>query len=475
MTAKPFPMTESYKTPGVYVQEISKYPPSVAALDTAIPAFIGFTEKEAHGEASVLHVPVRISSLQEFELVFGKAMPQHISVLMDNSGNYNITDVIIDPLRFRLYHSLRLYFDNGGGPCFICTAGSYPAIVNEEEIYTALSQSLAALVNEATITILTFTDAHLAGKEYFYTLQKEALQQCSFLENRMLIADIFSVTHEEKFSDVEKDFREMIGNDHLKYGAAYYPYLKTVYEPYVAEQDEKIVIGENIYKLRLPDSLSADELLSSLYHTHPLLYNSIKNYLSQKKLVLPPSSAIAGIYCRVDSERGVWKAPANVTVQSVIKPMVTISDADQDDMNVHESGKSVNAIRIFTGKGTLVWGARTLTGNDNEWRYVSVRRFISFVNESVKLSMGQFVFEPNDANTWVKVKGMIENFLVFYWRQGALQGSTPVYAFFVNVGLNQTMTSIDILEGRLIIEMGLAVVRPAEFIINRMSFKVMEA
>ena len=122
-----------------------------------------------------------------------------------------------------------------------------------------------------------------------------------------------------------------------------------------------------------------------------------------------------------------------------------------------------------------MWGARTLAGNDNEWRYISVRRFFNFVEESVKKSTMQFVFEPNDENTWVKVRGMIENFLTLQWRQGALQGAKPEQAFYVRVGLGTTMTGVDILEGRMIVEIGMAAVRPAEFIILRFSHKMAEA
>jgi phage tail sheath protein FI len=139
------------------------------------------------------------------------------------------------------------------------------------------------------------------------------------------------------------------------------------------------------------------------------------------------------------------------------------------------AGKSINAIRTFFGKGTLVYGARTLAGNDNEWRYISVRRLFVMVEESVKKATEQFVFEPNDSNTWVKVQAMIENFLYNIWRQGALQGIKPEHAFYVAVGLNKTMNPIDILEGRMIIEIGMAAVRPAEFIILRFSHKMAES
>ena len=135
----------------------------------------------------------------------------------------------------------------------------------------------------------------------------------------------------------------------------------------------------------------------------------------------------------------------------------------------------MNAIRSFAGKGTLVWGARTLAGNDNEWRYVSVRRFFNMVEESVKKSTYWAVFEPNDANTWIKVKSMIENYLIQKWRDGALAGAKPEQAFFVKVGLGQTMTAQDILEGRMNVEIGMAVVRPAEFIILKFSHKMQES
>jgi phage tail sheath protein FI len=138
-------------------------------------------------------------------------------------------------------------------------------------------------------------------------------------------------------------------------------------------------------------------------------------------------------------------------------------------MNVDEvSGKSVNVIRSFPGRGpAIIWGARTLAGNDNEWRYVNVRRFCTFAEESIRRATRQFVFEPNDANTWVKVKGMIENFLTLQWRQGALMGAKAADAFSVQVGLGSTMTALDVLEGRMVVVVGLCPVRPAEFIILR--------
>ena len=219
----------------------------------------------------------------------------------------------------------------------------------------------------------------------------------------------------------------------------------------------------------------AKTLDESLALSFPV-YKTILAGVSSSMTAMPPSGAVAGIYAMVDRTRGVWKAPANVSLNNVLSPATVFTATQLENLNVDAvAGKSVNAIRYFTGKGTLVFGARTLAGNDNEWRYVPVRRFFNMVEESCKKSTEPFVFEPNDANTWVKIQGMIENFLTTLWRQGALQGVKPEHAFYVAVGLGKTMTSLDILEGRLIVEIGMAVVRPAEFIILRFSHKLAES
>jgi phage tail sheath protein FI len=153
-----------------------------------------------------------------------------------------------------------------------------------------------------------------------------------------------------------------------------------------------------------------------------------------------------------------------------------VSHEDQTTLNVDaKAGKSINVIRTFPGRGpAIIWGSRTLAGNDNEWRYVPVRRFFNMVEESTKNATEQFVFEPNDLNTWTRVKSMIINYLTQQWKAGALQGTTTREAFYVHVGLGETMTYQVILEGRMIVEIGMAVVRPAEFIILRFMHKMLE-
>ena len=161
---------------------------------------------------------------------------------------------------------------------------------------------------------------------------------------------------------------------------------------------------------------------------------------------------------------------------AVLGPVTKVTNDDQDLLNVDPTGgKSINAIRDFTGKGTLVWGARTLAGNDNEWRYVAVRRLFIMIEESTKKATAFAVFEPNDQSTWLKVKAMIESYLYGLWQQGALAGAKPEAAYYVQVGLGTTMTPQDVLEGRMIVEIGVAAVRPAEFIVLRFSHKLQTA
>jgi phage tail sheath protein FI len=302
------------------------------------------------------------------------------------------------------------------------------------------------------------TDAvNLPGTGY-YDLAKTALQKCAALGDRFTVLDVPDVA----------GFRNGIGINNLMYAAAYYPFLQTSLTYAYNEEDIHI---EAIATSSFPATT-----LKSIKASDTALYNQIKSVLSQQRVNLPPSAAIAGVYASVDRSRGVWKAPANVSLSYVIGPLVKITNAEQDNLNVDPTaGISINAIRAFAGKGTLVWGARTLAGNDNEWRYVSVRRLFIMIEESVQKSTAFAVFEPNDATTWLKVKAMIESYLYGLWQQGALVGSTSEDAYFVNVGLGKSMTSQDVLEGRMIVEIGIAAVRPAEFIILRFSHKMQQA
>jgi len=215
--------------------------------------------------------------------------------------------------------------------------------------------------------------------------------------------------------------------------------------------------------------------LASLKTDKTALYNRIREALARERVTLPPSPAVAGAYASVDRDRGVWKAPANVGLAATIGPVVRMTDVDQETLNVDTAaGKSINAIRAFAGRGTMIWGARTLAGNDNEWRYVPVRRLFITIEESTRKASAFAVFEPNDATTWMKVKGMIESYLYGLWERGALAGAKPDAAYYVQVGLGRTMTAQDVLEGRMIVEVGIAAVRPAEFVVLRFAHRLQQ-
>jgi phage tail sheath protein FI len=219
---------------------------------------------------------------------------------------------------------------------------------------------------------------------------------------------------------------------------------------------------------KLLDAYKANKIRNhhqGLVATSPTYVNLLAE-ITEVVNLLPPSSAMAGLYTMVDNTRGVWKSPANISVKSVIKPSSNITHDNQELLNVDAmSGKSINAIRTFKGVGTMVWGGRTLDGNSLDWRYINVRRTIIMLEQSIKLALRAYVFEPNDSNTWVTVKSMIVNFLTEKWKQGALAGSTPEDAFDVQIGLGNTMTGVDILEGKMLVSIKLAIVRPAEFIV----------
>jgi uncharacterized protein len=195
------------------------------------------------------------------------------------------------------------------------------------------------------------------------------------------------------------------------------------------------------------------------------VYQQIMNEIRNRLNLLPPAGAMAGIYANTDNNRGVWEAPANISLTSVTTPAVTITDNEQATMNIPVSGKAVNAIRFFTGRGTLVWGARTLDGNSNDWRYINVRRTMIMIEQSVKAACQPYVFEPNNAATWATVQTMLSSFLTTLWQQGALAGAKPEQAFAVQVGLGSTMTAEDILNGVMVVSVMVAIVHPAEFIV----------
>ncbi len=682
----------AYKTPGVYVEEISTLAPSVVAVETAVPVFIGYSERAQNAAGDDLRfVPTRIRSLLDYQQLYGgEFTPTAYRVVVDTaSGNAvgavsprNAADA---ERRYYLASALRHYYANGGGPCYVVSVGSYgdaPAL-GDTTTPAGLLGGLSRVEPVDEPTLLVFPDGVSLGAVDMGSLQVAALAQCEKLQDRFVIMDLVQGDQPVSLAlDPIGNFRQNVGTSSLRYGAAYYPWLRTIYRPEVdfrqlnlvtpalaaippatintltndtaidglvtavraADAAVTTVVGTvNVSAMTGPNTLTltranfaqlgthyatflgllrqteaatpaatvrqrfanlmvlaravvlalralqtaapslpasvnlavtdlskdaelaagisalvayeknaavmgsisttrvigdvvtayaalngspwiapnadvtsigasadvftdasvratalnaasalrrlfdppaaavlaiftsveflADEAQKQLFDRHPVFANILEQ-VTRAMTLQPPSGAVAGIYAAVDRTRGVWKAPANVAVADISGVAVKLNDQAQEDLNVTSTGKSINAIRTFTGKGSLVWGARTLAGNDNEWRYVPVRRFFNMAEESIKKATEAFVFEPNDRSTWVRVRAMVENFLTVQWRQGALAGAAPQQAFFVKIGLGETMTAQDILEGRMIVEVGMAVVRPAEFIVLRFAHKM---
>lgn len=461
-----------YISPGVYIEEVPHLPPSITPVETAIPAFIGYTERAREREDNDLLLKAkRINSILEYEQYFGRADAEKSLVVHFVNAGINLRSDPATRSKYVLYYSLQLFFMNGGGPCYIVSVGNYQGAGGQVS-GEALQQGLEVVEKINEVSLLCFPDAlALPEAEGYYALMGQALAQASQLGDRFLVMDLYSTG-----SDWRADrqlLRDLLPGtlDQLCYGAIYWPVLVTTvnfeYRLPGSNQDDDSLVkieghaqGTTLAELKLHNN--AD------YHRATSAINNLA-------MNLPAAPAIVGVYAQVDNARGVWKAPANISITGAIGPLWSIDKADQDDMVVDvETGRSINAIRVFPGRGNaIIWGARTLAGNDNEWRYIPVRRFFNMVEESVKHATEQFVFEPNDLNTWVRIKSMIDNFLTQQWKAGALMGVTTKEAFYVKLGLNETMTALDLQVGRLIVEIGMAAVRPAEFIILRFSQKML--
>lgn len=492
-------MTE-YKTPGVYVQEINSLPKAISGVATAVPVFIGYTQAT---DSDLHEKGTRINSFLEYTNLFGVAPALEL--------NFEVTHVETDENNIELgveleaatgnflvpknnmFYAMQMFFANGGGACYIYSLGHSDDIASTP-LTAPYTDALNELKKYDEPTLIVFPDAPSifeADTSKYNTIVEAALGHCALMKDRFLIADVQNAHNDraDELTTSEIDtlvlnYRENIGLSptDVRYGASYFPYLRSSLTFNWTEASIKITDhdvsksddAEATYTVVTEDiSTSPDPAtLESIKNTHKDVYFAIKNIVDSYRVIIPPSPAMAGIYADTDAKRGVWKAPANVGVKSVINPEIQISDDLNGRLNVHSSGKSINAIRTFTGRGNLVWGARTLDANDLNWRFVNVRREVLFIEESIKKALENYVFEPNTANTWVKVKTMISAFLTTIWKAGGLSGERAEDAFEVNIGINMTMTPIEVAEGKMIVEVKLVPPRPAEIIILRVAQKL---
>ena len=464
----------TFKTPDVYIQEKSVLPPSVVTADTAVPAFIGYTDMAVDRDGNNLtNVPTRIRSMREYESLFGLAEKTEFNVTVNTQSTPPSYTVDSPGLNYQMYHSLQLFFANGGGDCFIVSVGSNggTTAVNAKTAKDIMA-GIDNLKAEDGPTLIVPVDAvglvaDDADTETAYASYKSvcdhALVHCAALQDRFALIDVYQKPGGSAIQgNDDGNFRsDGVGINNLNYGAVYYPYLKTT------------------LRYRYTDSsvtVSGGSLSGTLGAQPSDHYHNIVSLLSKQTVTLPPSAAVAGVIAAIDHSIGSWKAPANVSLNAVAGPSTKISNSEQADLNVDATaGKSINAIRTFNGKGTLVWGARTLAGNSNEWRYIPVRRLFIQMESDIKRATSYAVFEPNNAITWTKLRTQVESYLTKLWQDGGLAGATAAEAFFVRVGLGETMDEQDILEGRLNITIGAAAVRPAEFVVFTFTHKLQES
>ena len=395
-------MATSYLSPGVYVEEVDRGSKPIEAVGTNTVGFLG-------------------------ESMMG---PVNQSVLVTNWTQFVKTFGDFTQSTF-LSHAVYGFFNNGGSRCYVVNVGA-PANLDLSPADTKAAAEKAAAVKAdgSPSTGKVDNDARYIGKDNGPGARTglkcfEEIDEISLVAAPGVISAAVQdalLTHcenrKDRFAILDSPETVQGGVDKLprprdsKYGAYYFPWIQ-VYDP---ERG-------NVY--------------------------------------IPPSGHVAGVYARIDNERGVHKAPANEIVRGALGLRYQVSRGEQDILNP----RGINCIRLMQGNGIRIWGARTLS-SDPSWRYINVRRLFIMVETSIERATQWVVFEPNDFRLWKRVVRTIASFLTLVWRQGALMGETPEKAFFVKCD-EETNPPEVIDVGQLIVEVGLAPVKPAEFVIFR--------
>lgn len=312
---------------------------------------------------------------------------------------------------YYLASAIQLFFTNGGKESTVISVGSYHDFISlGSPTTTGLLKGLEIAKQQVNGNLIVVPDAVSLTQSEQIHFYENVLQHCSQAENRFAILDL---KDPEGSSQSVSDFRTNIGTNALAFGAVYSPWL-----------------------------------------------------INLEGKSVPPSGAVAGIFARNDEQEGVWKAPANYSVQGIQGLATEYTTTERERLTIDAvGGKSINPIVTFPNRGTLVWGARTLHGYSPEWRYVPVRRFANSIQQSVNDYLFSLKGVENNKALWEKIDKEISTFLYTYYQQGALLGTKPEDAYFVSVGLGSTMTQTEIDKGRLKVLVGIAPIKPAEFII----------
>jgi hypothetical protein len=399
-------MATSYLSPGVYVEEVDRGSKPIEAVGTNTVGFIGESMMGPVNQA------VLVTNWTQFVKTFGDFTQSTF-----------------------LAHAIYGFFNNGGSRCYIVNVGA-PANLDLSPADKAAAADRAAATAPATTTATPSgppkvdNDARYIGKDMGPGARTglkcfEEIDEISLVSAPGQISAAVQdalLTHcevrKDRFAILDSSETVQGGVDRLvrprdsKYGAFYFPWIQ-VYDP------------------------------------------------ERGNVFIPPSGHVAGVYARTDNERGVHKAPANEIVRGALGLRYQVSRGEQDILNP----RGINCIRLMQGGGIRIWGARTLS-SDPSWRYINVRRLFIMVETSIERATQWVVFEPNDFRLWKRVTRTISSFLTLIWRQGALMGETPEKAFYVKCD-EETNPPEVIDVGQLIVEIGLAPVKPAEFVIFR--------
>lgn len=490
----------TYLSPGVYVEEVEAGARPIEGVGTAVAAFVGFAAK---GD---FNTPTLVSNWSQYTEKFGDFA----------EGCY---------LPLAVYG----YFLNGGTNCYVVRvggsrsaaleagpsavlggykvrarelgAGSLSVEVGEAAGENTPDDRFALLVKDNGKVVETHQVSSKRGKENVVTVVNSASKLITVEEvtgaavarpdkasvalraepaaspvPRKVVADDYvgDVSDRTGFGGLEAvDEITMVSVPDLmssyQRGLITLEAVKTVQAAVIAHCE---LMGDRMAILDPPPSLSPDEVKNwkqveagydSKYAT--LYYPWIKVYdpSTSDNVFVPPSGHMAGVWARTDATRGVHKAPANETVRGAVALQTQLTKAEQELLNPI----GVNCIRSFTGRGIRVWGARTLS-SDPAWRYLNVRRLFNYLEESILDGTQWVVFEPNDDALWARIRRTIAAFLVMEWRKGALFGLTPDEAFYVKCD-RETNPAEGIDLGQVVCEVGIAPVKPAEFVIFRLA------
>lgn len=395
----------SYLTPGVYVEEISAGPRPIQAVGTSTAAFVGESPDPEARQNEAVPINSWAQFLKEYASKDGLASTP-------------------------LSHAVFGYFQNGGRRCYCVNVGKGKPISGG----SAERQGVDVLeeIDEVNTVV---APGYTKVEDY-----EALLSHCEKLKNRVAILDA----------------PQEVGNVDLltKVGSA--PKTSKPARPAAG------ATGEPAGAPPKPDGLRprvSDRGYGAFYFP----WITVRDPFSPKNLVdVPPSGHLAGIYARSDAMRGVHKAPANEPIRGALNVSYRLTDAEQGELNQN----GVNCLRFFPRQGILVWGARTVADAASEWRYLNVRRLFNMIEESIARATRWVVFEPNDMALWKAIRRDISAFLSLVWRDGALAGATPEQAFFVQCD-SETNPSEVIDAGQVVTLIGLAPVKPAEFIIFR--------